>query len=790
MVLKSGPALVTNRPPTYSPGHLFGLRPTKRVRTAVTPANPVVPSLDTGSAAAPQSASAAGQPLFPSVRDPATRGRNPVLLETSRFAGNRGRGKAFNPLLPEGLTKADHVALATSLPHPFQAPCPLDKDLQHAIHWTASNDPAVVNAWRLSEMIRYTSIAESLKPASEALWDAGDQAVRKISGHINVAFVQRMIDDLKWPDTQLPHDLLNGSNLLGPLQNFGIWPPARPGTDTPQMQVDEFLAQLKSFNLASIRRMKPSDSDEALWRVTSVEIDRGFLGPPIAIAELQLDRVILVPRFPVFQGKVRPIDDFKACHINETHATSERLTVESLDHGVSVIRLFADAGVSPGKMSGWTADEWNAYKQRAPPGREQDIYYILYNHPERGLVCSQMFAMPFGAAASVLQFNRLPKLMTAWARRVLRAPMLSYFDDFYGIEPDSTAATGYQACVRVHDLVGVHLAEPEWPPPFQDRARKPPKVQRPTKKFVLLGVLLDLVKWNAQNTPERVEKYSELIDTVLASNRLTSAEASSLRSKLQFAAGQFWGKTGRYALRMLSARQYRADGSSTGISQRLGDALVFLRKLLRDGEPRPLPRLRNEVPPVVIYTDATGLGGIGAVIFAPGSEPRGFSALLSTDFVAHFMASTGNRIQPLEALVPVLAVLNFRALLKGRQITWYQDNTGAEAALSNGHSQCSFTNTLVGVFWELSRAARLQSWLERVDSSANIADIPSREYRKARLDLSGHGIPRVSWVQPFVPKMSNIFEPARQSGDWSADVSAETIANDLGNLCDRFFEQS
>jgi hypothetical protein len=584
-----------------------------------------------------------------------------------------------------------------------------------------------------------------------------------------------MIKELDWPDKSLTEDTLTGVRLIGPLKNHHIWPlDTRDGTG-PKLTPDEFLSDILSTNNRVLGRIRPADTDGDLWKETEAEIRRGWLGEPVRVGDLDLSKIILVPRFPVFQGKVRPIDDFKANKLNRTYASPERLTVDGSDHVVSVLRHFLevspDLASSPGSLKGWSVDEWKAYKQRALCPEDQARLFIVYHVPGVGVRASQLRAMPFGASASVLEFNRIPKLLATYLRVALKSPTCSYFDDFFGLEPSRTVTSSFVACQTIHELAGILIAEPEWPEPFRHLPRKPPKLQLPTVRVLPLGILYDLENWIACNTPERIAKYTKITNEILSRGTLSSGESSSLRGKFQFAVAQLWGKLGRASIRALSERQYRSHGHGTQLTQNLGNALSLLTRLLSDGEPRPLPkapasRTQSDPPHLVVYTDAEGSGGIGAVLFRRQAKPIGFAGEIPLETMHALLSRKLNVIQPLEAFVPLIVLLTFPRECQNTRIIFYQDNVGCEAALLGGSSTCPDTNLLVGLFWEAARLLKCEPWIERVMSSANVADIPSRFKLTGNRDLSAIGYPDVAWSDPVIPKIQQILVPTDPEQAW------------------------
>ena len=135
------------------------------------------------------------------------------------------------------------------------------------------------------------------------------------------------------------------------------------------------------------------------------------------------------------------------------------------------------------------------------------------------------------------------------------------------------------------------------------------------------------------------------------------------------------------------------------------------------------------LPPALLYTDAEGLGGIGAVLAINGAvswflgrAPKAFMRLAGP-----LGYPRGMPVYLLEAAVPFLSLHEFGRLLQGRRVIVFVDNQSALGALFKGRSRRSRPlNELCFSLWERSRRSGVELFFRWVPSRFNLADPPSR----------------------------------------------------------------
>ena len=661
-----------------------------------------------------------------------SRGRAQEALEISRAAGKQARGKAFPKLLQEKppLPMCEHVQRAINLTHPFAVPPPLKEEAVKAAIWAASEHPARVNDFRERAIKAWKDVATRDWIESQKMWDKADPRVKAVAGHLNVRFIKRMEQScVDWKDMRLADDILKGSKFLGDTPNRHIWPLRRT---KPEITVQQWHKSRRALNMRCIRSMKarpPSELDDALWEKTLEEIRRDFVGEPVPLEELDLNKVAFVPRFPVWQGKVRAIDNHKVNDVNKTYGTWERLLTHGVDHAAAMIGVVASHSHPEVRVKGMTCDQWSAYKQRAMCPAEQELFYILTYNNERKLVALPVKSMVFGSSAMVLDYNRLPELICRWSWQHLRIPVHHYFDDLWNFEGEHTADTAMAGILAVHEMTGVHLDPPKWKKGNPDEPpQKKAKIQYPTFLCVLLGVLFDLLKLQVTNTEDRITSLTEMIEGFRKAGKITPGEASKVRGKLGFASAQLYGRAAASHMKSLRTRQEQDDDEKLDISPSLDRCFRYFKNALRHETPREIPIHHALRPLAVIYSDAEGTGGLGFCCFNSSERIMHVAASKAPeDFCTWLGERMKNPIAPLEAYAAYAAVHHFQDRLEGMNIILFEDNTVVENALITGSSDCEVTNELAHQFWLLCTRKKLSVWIERVPSKSNLADIPSRQ---------------------------------------------------------------
>ena len=158
--------------------------------------------------------------------------------------------------------------------------------------------------------------------------------------------------------------------------------------------------------------------------------------------------------------------------------------------------------------------------------------------------------------------------------------------------------------------------------------------------------------------------------------------------------------------------------------------------------PRIWGRLSSTVSHL-LYTDATGAGGLGATLIL-ADNPRTAVLTLSGVIPAAehtnllqprydddqelfgFAMPEPNAIYLLELFAVLASLRKLRPLLRYARLVIFIDNEAAKSALIKGDSSSTMARWIVGECWHILASTSAHAWFERVPSLSNPADAPSR----------------------------------------------------------------
>ena len=131
-----------------------------------------------------------------------------------------------------------------------------------------------------------------------------------------------------------------------------------------------------------------------------------------------------------------------------------------------------------------------------------------------------------------------------------------------------------------------------------------------------------------------------------------------------------------------------------------------------------------DLPVAILYTDAEGGGGIGAVL-VKGSDITYFSGRVSRK-VSAALRSRATQIFPFEVIAVAAAVSQWKRQLQGHRVVIFVDNRGALGALRKGASTQDDVGRILLMAWSNFIAAGILPIFLWVPSALNCADPPSR----------------------------------------------------------------
>ena len=236
-----------------------------------------------------------------------------------------------------------------------------------------------------------------------------------------------------------------------------------------------------------------------------------------------------------------------------------------------------------------------------------------------------------------------------------------------------------------------------------------------------------------RNKPSRVERIVADIDLLLSKGSFTSAEASSLRGRLQFAESQTFGRV--LALRMKMCNS-RAAGSLPGnfINEAIRAELEWARSFVSSSPPRLL-QAGVAKQTFLIFTDAAlegndRDGSVGMVAYRLQNqeivEKWFFSEQVPKDTMRLLQHRTPKIIATLELLASFLAIELLKEEISQRRCFVFIDNEAARASLISMYSPVVTHAKILHRLSDLTLECSMFLWICRVPSPSNPADKPSR----------------------------------------------------------------
>ena len=385
-----------------------------------------------------------------------------------------------------------------------------------------------------------------------------------------------------------------------------------------------------------------------------------------------------------------------------------------------------------------------AYKQFAASPLDAEFNVVsAWDVERRKAAFFRALALMFGATGAVYGFNRCSLGLRSIVVRLLWLAVSSFFDDFPQLEFEATAQSAAAAFDGVCRLLGWGLKEVVvGTSPRGEEVMGLPSFD---KSFVALGGLITLGGEEGQvasvgQKPGRIADLSGDLDRIEERARMTAKEAEVLRGKVRYAACTIYGRCGAVALRALGQVVARKQPTPTS-DPSLGMAIRLIRGILGDTSPRVIPRSLSLERPTLIFSDGAcdddgAVVTVGALLWSPRAPRPEFFHWAVPEEVKEGWRSRVEQKQLIHQaeLFPVWAA----SRLWGRYLTdapvlRFIDNDAARYNLIGATGRSEAAAALVQGFWQEERMNRSRTWFDRVESSANPGDDPSRGKRGSHL---------------------------------------------------------
>eukprot|EP00438_Fugacium_kawagutii_P016214 Skav224064 [mRNA] locus=scaffold534:600305:604852:- [translate_table: standard] len=624
--------------------------------------------------------------------------------------------------------------------HPCELATNVPSILKEAVEYHVRTTAAQRAADRASSVKHWLNRAVQLAEDEAALHRTLPAHAQKIVKAKRLLLWKEMLEACDYHDMGVLDEFLHGVDLVGSIPDSGLW----PKKFTPAVMTMGDLSDSSRRDRCAIGSrmsvpMEPSVA-AAVWEQTQQEVKLGWLSEEIPLSAIPLADPIS-RRFGIQQGpKVRCIDDFTESSVNLTVESGESPRPHTLDVVAGLILECMHVKDAMGPWAIRTFDLKNAYRQCYMSTKSLEYSCIGALDPGVGRVkFFRMLALPFGSVRSVHSFLRIAHSIWFVCSKLFHILWCNFFDDFVTIAPQCDVRSVTLTIETVLQLLGWTFA--------QDGKKAPPFASSCTA----LGVVIDLSHMHLgsvsiDNTPSRKSELSSTISEILDAGSLSKQGALQLRGRMQFSAGQFFGRVARACLGAVTRHAY--DSVTAELSSGTIMCLSVYHQILLSDKPRVLSLSGADT--WMFFTDACyepeesgPFAGLGGVLINPaGQIHRFFSHKLTQE---HLEALNPKKARTLifecEFLAVYLALYLWGNLTAGAQVMFFIDNNAVRDNLISCHSNNTVGKIILQHVLSREQDCRINSWFARVPSPSNIADEASRNDLKRFYDL---GCPRDS----------------------------------------------
>ena len=651
-------------------------------------------------------------------------------------------------------SKEKFLQESMSAPHPFFDVLPLSDSSKKVLFEMLTKGPAWDAGFRAETLKRWTRMANDLKLRELELHKSLDPKIRAVLKGKRLLLWRKIAEEVGWADMTLFDQIEQGFELVGHRPASGIFPlEMRPAEQTPE-QLMRRSGFLKSSLLQKVSSAPRNDDADELRRITMKEVEAGSLDgphPPEVMDERFPDGWIPVRRFGVWQSsadktKLRPIDDFAEAEVNSAFAYVDKLDLRSIDTLVAMLRWWtvccdvtaqvkvslSDGTCLEGSVHhAWkdqeasapllsTMDLRNAYKQLPLNPNSRRLAVCTLPKPGGGVECYESQALPFGATASVVDFNRFARFLHHVGECLL-VPWVNYFDDYPVWTPAALARSTDLTLRALVELMGVDCAWDKMP------AFSP--------VCPMLGIELDVSDLRGQgllirNKPGRVAEVEALVRSCLKVGAVESRDLLKMLGRIQFADSHVMGRAGKLALADIRTWS-RCHERKVLISPAISSAFEVLLNRLTSGAPRCVPCGPGQQP-VLLFTDGASESRchtVGGLLVRPGgSRPRFFACHVSEGLVESWTESLKHIIGPVECYAVAVARLVWHQFLAQKPCLHFIDNVACQDAFIRGTSCSAAVRSILLAYEECELQDATWTWFARVASESNPSDEPSRGF--------------------------------------------------------------
>lgn len=245
-------------------------------------------------------------------------------------------------------SKSDFLAEAVKLVHPFDDLCPLKDECIRMVFALVTKGPLWVANRRVELLKSWTAKAKSLLADDARLKGHLEAGAASVLASKRILLLQFLADQVDWPDKDIVDLMQSGFDLVGNASPSGVFDvEIRPAEITVERLLED-RKYMKPALLGKVKSCVVDDDHRELWDKTCKEADGHLLEGPLTVA--QVDSMFPggwspVRRFGVRQSsgeqtKLRPIDDYSECKVNQAFGYCDKIDLRAMDELIWILRAW------------------------------------------------------------------------------------------------------------------------------------------------------------------------------------------------------------------------------------------------------------------------------------------------------------------------------------------------------------------------------------------------------------------------------------------------------------------
>ena len=436
---------------------------------------------------------------------------------------------------------------------------------------TLTMGPVGIAKLRLNTLKTWRKRRDELEQAEAEVHSSIPNHMKCLVRDKQFLLLKQLADEIGWPDKALHDEMRCGFKLVGQGTPSNVF---KQDVKCAKISERELMQQSKFLRPLIIGKVKNAGLPEYGKELNDITRDeastKGWLKGPLDFPAVEAEvgkHWLPVERFADKQkNKLRPIDNFASNKVNETWTCPEKLDLHAMDQLVWLTGVFYKCAVEKGTIDlvlsdgrrlqgalhgAWrtcdnrclltTVDLKDAYKQLGIHETDRNKAIVtLRSDLHDGVDCYAMNCLPFGAAASVHNFNRVARLIWALGVVCLKLAWVNYFDDYPLMTPSSITTSTISAAKGMLHILGFKYAEN--------------KLEPPKEVAEVLGVSVDCSDVCKRGEIKYVIKESrrlevlECLENIARERAIVPHDLPSVLGRIQFADGQLTGRAGRLAM--------------------------------------------------------------------------------------------------------------------------------------------------------------------------------------------------------------------------------------------------